>query len=160
MAPLWRDRLRSRQMRLHVESAGAPDADPVLFLHGVSGSTATYGWLEPDGYRAVRLDLRGHGESERAPGTYRIADYVDDAVSVLEGLDRPAVLVGHSLGGVVAWSAAQKRPDLVTAAFLEDPPLYMGEPEAHADNAGIPVFRETRGVIERWQAEGVGVETV
>src|SRR4051794_41400953 len=98
MSPLCRAELRSPAMRLHVESAGAPDARPVLFLHGVTGSTATYRWLEPDGYRAVRLDFRGHGASERAPGTYRLADYVDDAVSVLRGLDRPAALVGHSLG--------------------------------------------------------------
>ena len=82
-----------------------------MFLHGGGGSGRTYRWLERDG--AIRLDFRGHGESERAPGTYRIADYVED-VGVLRA-DRPAALVGHSLGGVVAWSVAQQGPDLVTA---------------------------------------------
>src|SRR5688572_21359937 len=98
-------------MHLHLEITGG--GEPVLFLHGVTGSAATYRWLELDG--AMRLDFRGHGASDWAPGSYRIADYVADAVSVLE---RPAVLVGHSLGGVVAWCVAQSRPELVQAAFL------------------------------------------
>jgi pimeloyl-ACP methyl ester carboxylesterase len=127
-------------MHLHLETTG--DGDPVLLLHGVTNSSRTYGWLELDG--AMRLDFRGHGASDRAPGSYRIADYVADALSVLE---RPAALVGHSLGGVVAWCAAQSRPDLVTAAFLEDPPLFMGEPEEHARNDAIPRFRETRDML-------------
>ncbi len=143
-------------MRLNVETVG--DGDPVLFLHGVTGSTRTYQWLERDG--AIRLDFRGHGESERVPGTYRIADYVADAVSVLESLDRPAALVGHSLGAVVAWSVAQQHPELVTRAFLEDPPLYMGEPAEHAQNPAIAIFAETKAAIVRWQRDGVDADAV
>jgi pimeloyl-ACP methyl ester carboxylesterase len=143
-------------MHLHTESAG--DGDPVVFLHGVTGSGRTYRWLEREG--AIRLDFRGHGESDRAPGTYRIGDYVADAVTVLESLDGPAALVGHSLGGVVAWSVAQQRPELVTRVFLEDPPLYMGEPAAHAENQAIPIFAQTRDAIARWRRDGTGVEDV
>ncbi len=143
-------------MRLHVETPA--EGDPVLFLHGVTGSTRTYHWLQREG--AIRLDFRGHGESERTPGAYRLADYVEDAVSVLESLDRPAALVGHSLGGVVAWSVAQQRPELVTRAFLEDPPLYQGEPAAHAENPAIPIFAQTRTAIERWNREGADVAAV
>ncbi|HEX6022972.1 MAG TPA: alpha/beta hydrolase [Solirubrobacter sp.] len=137
-------------MRLHTETL--PGADPVLFLHGVTGSGRTYQWLERAG--AIRLDFRGHGESERTPGHYLIADYVADAISVLESQDRPATLVGHSLGGVVAWTVAQQRPDLVTRAFLEDPPLYQGEPEEHARNQAIPIFAETKLALERWLRDG------
>jgi pimeloyl-ACP methyl ester carboxylesterase len=136
-------------MRLHVETVDG--GEPVLFLHGVTGSTRTYHWVEREG--AIRLDFRGHGESEWAPGTYRLADYVADAVSVLESLDRPAALVGHSLGGVVAWTIAQQRPELVTRAFLEDPPLYQGEPDEHARNQAIPIFAETRTAVARWREQ-------
>src|SRR5829696_6873333 len=142
-------------MRLHVESAGAPDGDPVVFLHGVTGSTATYRWLEPDGMRAVRFDFRGHGASERAPGSYILEHYVEDAISVLEGLDRPAALAGHSLGGVVAWTVAQRRPELVTVAFLEDPPLFLGEPAELAASGAIAEFSEMRDLIGRWRREGI-----
>lgn len=138
-------------MSLHVESEG--EGEPVLFLHGVSGSAATYRWLVPEGRRAVRLTFRGHGASHRAPGTYRLQDYVEDALSVLEEIG-PAALVGHSLGGVVAWTVTQQRPDLVTRLFMEDPPLYMGEPGGHASNPAIPVFREQQAAVRAWQAAG------
>jgi pimeloyl-ACP methyl ester carboxylesterase len=140
-------------MRLHVESAR--DGAPILLLHGVAGSSRTYDWLSVDGHR---LDFRGHGASDRAPGTYRLSDYAADGVSVLEGLG-PATLVGHSLGGSVAWTVAQRRPDLVHAAFLEDPPLYMGEPEGHVHNPAIPTFTMMRAETERWQAEGIDEAT-
>jgi pimeloyl-ACP methyl ester carboxylesterase len=85
--------------------------------------------------------------------------YGADLVAVLEALvGRPAVLVGHSLGGVVAWSVAQQRPDLVAAAFLEDPPLYLGEPEEHAANGAVPIFRTLLETAAGWHAEGAGVE--
>jgi pimeloyl-ACP methyl ester carboxylesterase len=127
----------------------------VVFLHGVAGSRATYGWL-PDtvaGHAVVTLDFRGHGAAERTPGAYLIADYTADVVSVLRTVG-PAVLVGHSLGGVVAWTAAQQVPELVLGAFLEDPPMLMGSPEGHAGNSAIPHFVQLRSVAGAWQREG------
>jgi pimeloyl-ACP methyl ester carboxylesterase len=144
-------------VNLHVETAG--DGEPVLFLHGVAGSSATYRWLELDGRKTVRLDFRGHGASDRAPGRYLIGDYVDDAIAVLEAIG-PAALAGHSLGGVTAWTVAQQRPELVTAAFLEDPPLFMGAPAEHALNPGVPGFRDLRSTAAAWQAGGASAAEV
>ena len=106
------------------------------------------------------MDFRGHGESDRAPGTYRLEDYVADALSVLERLGQPAQLVGHSLGGAVAWTVAQRRPELVRAAFLEDPPPYMGEPEEYARNASIADFVRMREEVVAWRAAGTSEEAV
>jgi pimeloyl-ACP methyl ester carboxylesterase len=127
-----------------------------IFLHGVAGSRATYGWLPGSlgGHRVVRPDFRGHGAAERTPGSYLIADYTADVISVLRR-EGPAVLVGHSLGGVAAWSAAQRVPELVLGVFLEDPPLYVGESEGHAGNMAIPHFRDLRAKSREWQAQGV-----
>lgn len=138
-------------MSLQVESEG--EGEPVLFLHGVSGSGATYRWLVLDGRRAVRLTFRGHGGSARRPGTYRLPDYVEDAISVLEEIG-PVPIVGHSLGGVTAWTVAQQRPELVTKLFLEDPPLFMGEPENHALNSATSPFEELQVAVRAWQARG------
>src|SRR5919107_429959 len=65
--------LSYRVRRLRPVLEGEPVVLVVVFLHGVSGSRATYGWLPEqitDGRRIVRLDLRGHGRSAHAPGTY------------------------------------------------------------------------------------------
>jgi pimeloyl-ACP methyl ester carboxylesterase len=147
---------------LHADVEGPEDAPVVVFLHGVSGSSATYGWLPAEitgRRRVVRLDLRGHGASGRAPGTYLIDRYGADVAAVLEQVARrPAVLVGHSLGGVAAWWVAQRRPELVAAAFLEDPPLYMGEPEEHERNEIAKLFPLMRDRAAQWQRDGVSVE--
>jgi pimeloyl-ACP methyl ester carboxylesterase len=149
-------------VRLHVAVDGPPDGAPVVFLHGVSGSMRTYAWLPDeiaDGRRIVRVDLRGHGDSGHAPGTYDVDRYGEDVVGVLrETVGRPAVLVGHSLGGVVAWWVAQRHPDLVAAAFLEDPPLFMGEPAEHEDNGAVPIFGAILAAVERWKAQGMTAE--
>jgi len=147
-------------VRLHVEAAGPEDGPPVVFLHGVSGSMRTYAWLPEEiaeGRRIVRVDLRGHGDSEHAPGAYDIDSYGEDVADLLrETVRRPAVLVGHSLGGVVAWWVAQRHPELVAAAFLEDPPLYMGEPAEHERNGAVPIFRVLLDTVARWKAKGIG----
>jgi pimeloyl-ACP methyl ester carboxylesterase len=156
-------RVHNGEVELSVEVEGPDDATPVVFLHGVSGCTRTYAWLPPeitDGRRIVRVDLRGHGNSDHAPGTYDIAHYGRDVVAVLRALGRPAVLVGHSLGGVTAWWVAQNAPELVVAAFLEDPPLFMGEAAEHELNAAVAVFRAIRERAAAWQAERASAEAV
>jgi pimeloyl-ACP methyl ester carboxylesterase len=149
-------------VRLHVEVAGPEDGAPVVFLHGVSGSMRTYAWLPEEiakGRRIVRVDLRGHGGSEHASGAYDIDSYGEDVVDLLrETVRRPAVLVGHSLGGVVAWWVAQRHPELVGAAFLEDPPLYMGEPAEHELNGAVPIFRVLLDTVARWKAQGIAAD--
>jgi len=121
----------------------------------VAGSRETYSWLPESvaGHRVTRPDFRGHGAAARTPGAYRISDYVADVIEVLRA-EGPAVLIGHSLGGVAAWTAAQLAPELVRGAFLEDPPLYGGEPEGRA-NISVPHFQDLLSRAQGWQAAGV-----
>ena len=65
---------------------------------------------------------RGHGESARTPGAYRVADYVPDLVAALKDAKKKCVLIGHSLGALVSIGVAAKVPELVTAVVLLDPP--------------------------------------
>ena len=120
----------------------------------MAGSRETYTWLPESvaGHRVIRPDFRGHGAAAWTPGAYRISDYVADVLEVLRAVG-PAVLIGHSLGGVAAWMAAQLAPELVRGAFLEDPPLYWGERDAHAND--VEHFQDLLSRAQGWQAAGV-----
>ncbi len=72
--------------------------------------------------RAVAVDLRGHGKSApAADGDYSIAAFAGDVAALIEErVIAPAIVVGHSLGGVITTQLAASRPDLVAAAVLVD----------------------------------------
>jgi pimeloyl-ACP methyl ester carboxylesterase len=97
-------------LRLVADVWGEPDAWPVLFLHG--GGQTRHAWgstaegVASQGWRAVALDLRGHGDSDwAANGDYSFTAFCADCVAVADQLGRPPVLVGASLGGMSAMLA-------------------------------------------------------
>jgi pimeloyl-ACP methyl ester carboxylesterase len=104
------------------------DGDPaIVFVHGWS-CDRSYFAPQRDHFaprhRVVSLDLRGHGTSGRPEpglGVYEIETFADDvlAVAAAAGLERP-VVVGHSLGGVIALACAS-RAGAVRAAVMVDP---------------------------------------
>ena len=146
---------------LHVEIDGPNNAVPVVFIHGVTSSGRTWEWLPEEvtrGRRIVRLDLRGHGRSIHTPGQYRLADYGGDVVGVLRELGTPAVLVGHSLGGVIAWWVAQNHPASVIAGFLEDPPLFAAEPSPEHLERSHRIFSAMLESVRRNRAAGLSDE--
>ncbi len=157
-------RIKSGDVGLNVVVDGADDAPPILLLHGILSSAQTWNWMVPrlvDDYRVLRLDFRGHGESDRAAGTYQLTDYVSDAVAVCEQVaGAPCIVIGHSLGGATAAGLAQTRPDLVRGVVLEDAPLAMPDPSAEgADrNSLMDVFAVLREAIPQMQAAGMSPE--
>ena len=77
--------------------------------------------------RAIALDLRGHGKSPLADDAdYSIAAFAGDVAAVIEQLGvAPAIVVGHSLGGVISCALAAARPELVTAVVMVDPAPFI-----------------------------------
>ncbi|HVW18029.1 MAG TPA: alpha/beta hydrolase [Solirubrobacteraceae bacterium] len=146
-------------VRVHVEAEGPEGAPTVLLIHGLMGALEYWGELPEeitDGRRVLRMDLRGHGRSDRTPGAYQVPGYASDAIAVLEQLTAgPAVVVGHSLGAVTAWHVAQQRPDLVAGAVLEDPPLYAGEQAEFPGSVADVVFPVLRQGVIDGQAAGL-----
>jgi pimeloyl-ACP methyl ester carboxylesterase len=107
---------------------GSTDGPPLVLVHGLSYRWQS--WLPVMPTLALRWhlfapDLRGFGRSGRVPGAYRVVDYAADITAFLRGVGQPAVLVGHSLGAIVALATAADAPDLVRALVLEEPPLSL-----------------------------------
>lgn len=157
-------RVQNGDVSLNVMIDGDNDAPPLLLMHGILGCAETWNWMVPrvvDRFRVLRLDFRGHGDSDRAPGEYQMASYVSDAVAVCEQVaGAPVAVVGHSLGGATAAGLAQTRPDLVRGAVLEDAPFR--DPDADAvvneDNSLLTSFQMLRESIPQVQAAGMTPE--
>jgi pimeloyl-ACP methyl ester carboxylesterase len=114
---------------------GPKTGAPLVVLHGATGRWQGMQSILPalaERWHVYALDLRGHGKSGRVTRQYRLADYVEDAIAFIRGcVGEPAIVYGHSLGGLVAMNtAAQSRKD-VRAIILEDPALveYTHRPE-------------------------------
>jgi pimeloyl-ACP methyl ester carboxylesterase len=111
--------------RIHlVADVWGDDGDwPVLLMHG--GGQTRHAWgntaqtLASHGWRAVSLDLRGHGDSEWAlNGDYSFTAFANDAIAVSDQLGRPPVLVGASLGGVSAIIAEGTSDRVVSSGMV------------------------------------------
>jgi pimeloyl-ACP methyl ester carboxylesterase len=127
-----RDQPRRIELRGHDglvlrgDAFGDPEAPPVLLLHG--GGQTRHSWsgtaqrLAREGWYAVSLDLRGHGESDWSPaGAYDLEDFVRDLVAVAGSLPRRPVVVGASLGGMAALCAeGESQAPLLAAVVLVD----------------------------------------
>jgi pimeloyl-ACP methyl ester carboxylesterase len=112
-------------LRLAADAWGDPAAPPVLFLHG--GGQTRHAWsgacevVARAGWRAIALDHRGHGDSDRAPGgAYEDDDFRDDLLAVIDVLGVRPVLVGASLGGLAALLAEQARPGCSAGVVFVD----------------------------------------
>jgi pimeloyl-ACP methyl ester carboxylesterase len=110
--------------RLRVNVIDEGTGRPVLWLHGLGG---TWRDVEPqldhlaDHYRCIVPELRGHGRTPAVAGRFDTRALADDAVAVLDSLGvDAAVVVGLSLGGLVAQVLAVEHPDRVEALVLVD----------------------------------------
>ncbi|EID54773.1 alpha/beta fold hydrolase [Saccharomonospora xinjiangensis] len=96
---------------------------PIVLLHGLMGRATTWWpvsrWLTAYGH-VVGLDARGHGRARR-PGSWTTEEFADDVAELVRDLgEGPAVLIGHSMGGLHAWVAAARNPELVAGVVVED----------------------------------------
>jgi pimeloyl-ACP methyl ester carboxylesterase len=108
----------------YAESPAAGTA--LVMLHGGAGRWQLYSAMLTELAERCHVyapDLRGHGKSAWVPWGYTIRDYVQDISAFLRAVSGPAVLMGHSLGGIIAVATAKYCPDLVRALIVGDAPL-------------------------------------
>lgn len=111
---------------MHVTTRGPVDGPPVLLIHGNCSSSGFWEPLLrhlPQDWRIVAPDLRGYGASPAlaVDATRGVRDFADDLAPLLTSFDRPAVVVGHSLGGGVAMQLLLDHPTSIAALVLEAP---------------------------------------
>lgn len=106
--------------RLSFVDAG--EGDPVVLLHGITCSAASWNRLLPalaERHRVIAPDMPGHGWSSRARGDHSIAGFALHVRDLLMGLGiERATFVGHSLGGGVTMQTAYAYPELVGRMVL------------------------------------------
>jgi pimeloyl-ACP methyl ester carboxylesterase len=146
----------------------------IVLVHGFAANRAEtwrrLGWLgafERKGWRAVALDLRGHGDSDKPhdPDAYARADMAADVIALMDHLDLPhADLMGYSMGAHLAMGLALSHPRRVGNLILggvgqrvlegggpaPDPTMTMGEAMRAADASAItdPILRGFRQFAE------------
>lgn len=123
---------------------------PLVLVHG---STADHTRWEPvrpalaERFSVYAIDRRGRGESGDS-GRYAVEREAEDVVAVVDSIDRPVHLLGHSYGGVVALEAALMVDDL-EALVLYEPPLPVGERWPDTE----PVLVEMEALIDAGDRE-------
>ncbi|MEV4458943.1 alpha/beta hydrolase [Microbispora sp. NPDC049633] len=118
--------VQANGVRIAYRTYGTDGGVPLVLLHGLGEGMADWAGVAPvlAAHRHVyALDLRGHGASGR-PGTYGLELMRDDVLAFLDALSLGTVdVIGHSMGGLVAYLLAAERPDRVRTLILEDVPI-------------------------------------
>src|SRR3954454_4741957 len=142
-------------VQLHVRRVVSPPAPPLLLLHGlgVAGSVwVSFARRLAPHYAAIAPDLRGHGASDQPPEGYAPNAYARDLAALANALHLTALpVLGHSLGALVALALADRRPDLVSALVLVDPPLDASV-SSHTVQAVYRLRHEPPGALEAYLA--------
>ncbi|WP_339254841.1 2-succinyl-6-hydroxy-2,4-cyclohexadiene-1-carboxylate synthase [Sporosarcina sp. FSL W8-0480] len=117
--------IQIRGLSIHVEMEGEPHLPTIIFLHGFTGSTAT--WREvleqfKGSYKTIAIDLTGHGKTTipENPERYSMEEQIEDLNELIDELSiQSFYLVGYSMGGRIALGYTIKYPERVRALILE-----------------------------------------
>ncbi|MGX9351059.1 3-oxoadipate enol-lactonase [Shimia sp. W99] len=144
--------------RLHYLIDGDPSGAPLLFINSLGTDLRLWDPILPHlppGLRIIRYDKRGHGLSDCPPAPYAMGTLVRDAEQLLDLLDvKDAMVVGLSIGGMIAQGLAVKRLDLVRALVLSNTGAKIGTRDlwdqriAMARENGVAALAQ--GTMERW----------
>ncbi|MEI2685918.1 MAG: 3-oxoadipate enol-lactonase [Cypionkella sp.] len=120
-------------LRLNAELTGPANGPVLVLLHALGTNLSLFDPLLPllpKGLRLLRLDLRGHGLSDAPSAPYAMGALIRDIERAMDHFAlSDAVVLGVSLGGMVAQGLAVKRLDLVRALVLSNTAAKIGSAE-------------------------------
>ena len=130
----------STGVRLEYAEQGSDQGIPVIFLHGVTDSWHSFENvlpLLPSNFHAFAISQRGHGNSSRPKAGYSLVDFSNDIAEFIRQKNTgPVIIVGHSMGSLVAQQFAYDHPQLLKAIVL------VGADACFIDNPGMLEFVE------------------
>lgn len=145
----------ARGTRVRLETY-AGDGPAMIMIHGITSSSADFHPVLPgllEICSPVVVDLRGHGKSDKPAAGYHYRNYVSDLNAVMAALrlHRPIVL-GHSLGGIIAMYWAAQNPGVARALIIEDSPLRSGEEFRSAFEGWLALNAMPASGLRAWYA--------
>lgn len=122
---------------------GPSNGPPLLLIHGQIGNWENYAKVLPElskYYHVYGVDCHGHGKSSKNPKKYNIESMGNDFVQFIhQVIKEPAVLSGHSSGGLLAAWLTANSPQNIRGVVLEDPPFFSSE---------LPRYKETFAYVD------------
>jgi pimeloyl-ACP methyl ester carboxylesterase len=119
--------------RLHVKQSGS--GPTIVMLHGIATSSASWSYLIPylsQDFKCVTIDLLGFGGSPKPDWySYTPDEHVKNIQYTISKLKikGPFILVGHSMGSLLALHYARKHPKKISRLYLLSPPVYLTKKE-------------------------------
>lgn len=148
----WHKTLR-RPYKLHT-SIDAGDGPLVVLLHGIGSSGAVWSRvaakLQDTPCHVLALDLLGFGTSPKPDWPqYTVDDHAQVVIAAIRAQKprEPVIIVGHSMGCLVAAHVAKLVPTLVKQLILYEMPLYAGLPETRANKRKLDMYMRMYGRI-------------
>ncbi len=148
--------------KIYYDLNGPEDGPIVCFTHSLSSDGGMWAEQLPgllaEGYRVLRLDMRGHGGSDPVAGDYTMTDLADDVAASLDALAIDKVqFIGLSIGGMLGQAFAIKYPNRLISAMLCDTTPATPDGGEAAWGPRLKAVREADsvaviadGTMERW----------
>jgi pimeloyl-ACP methyl ester carboxylesterase len=104
--------------------------EPLLLIHGLGSSTQDWELQIPylaAHYQVIVFDLRGHGKTDKPNHPYTVSEFANDTLALIKALSLEKVhVVGHSLGGMIAFQLALDHPEYVkTLTIINSAPAVI-----------------------------------
>jgi 3-oxoadipate enol-lactonase len=145
---------------MYFEDEGPTSAPAVVFANALGTDLRIWNGVTAQIHtdlRVLRYDLRGHGLSEAPVAPYTLDDHAGDLAALMDARGiRAALIVGLSVGGMIAMALAKRRPDLARALVLSNTAHKMGTREMW--DARISAVRQggmaaiAEAALQRWFA--------
>lgn len=131
---------KTNGINIHYTRTGG-DKPTLVLLHGLTANGACWTGLAhvlEKEYDIIMPDARGHGESSVPDYGYQYEDHANDVIGLINSLLlRPPVLLGHSMGGMIAAVVANRSPKLLRGLILADPTFLSAKVQREVRDSDV-----------------------